>query len=352
MGSKVRGRVGGSSEKKAPRSRPDGSGRSIEILHKRYFSKRRFGVELEMSNGTSRISIKRAIQDVIKEDVRCCRYTLSASETVWHVKNDMSCGVDGSDGPSGIEISSRICSGKRDISIVSKVAKSVIECGAKVNDHCGLHVHVDVSDFSESDIGKLLIYWMVVEQVLVFAMPQRRWDNRYCKMLNPNLQNVLIRSYSGIPSEWTGIARLFRPYDGLFSINMAKRRTLNINNFYRALENDTNRRKTVEFRWPEGTLCQEDIKSWVVLFVSFVDLVKSRNYFPSRFSDTDYTVNLFDVLEILGVGHSFNNFFIFDKTLHDARTWLLRRIVENCDMHFFGKQKEIKKQAWTLLNKI
>ena len=307
---------------------------------------------MEMSSGSTRVAIKRAVQNATKEDVKCCRYILSASETCWHVKSDMSCGVDGPDCPSGLELSTRICSGRRDISIISRAAKAIADCGAKVNDYCGLHFHVDVSDFSESDIGRLILYWMVVEDILVLALPERRWDNKYCKMLDPNLNNALIQTYSMMPMTWVEVARLFRPFDGLFSINLAKRRTININNFYRAMELNTNRRKTVEFRWPEGTLCSDDIRSWITLFVGFVDFVKSRNYFPLRFSDRNYVVNLNDVLEILGVGHCYDKFFIFDKILNDARKWLLGRIVDNTDVAFFKPQKEIKKQARTLLDKI
>lgn len=305
-----------------------------------------------MSNGIPRVAIKNAIQEVINEDVKCSRYILSASEKCWHVKSDMSCGIDGSEGPSGIEVSTRICSGRRDISIISKAAKAISDRGASVNENCGLHVHVDISDFSENDLGRMILYWMVVEKVLILAMPQQRWDNKYCKTLEPNLNNILIKNYSIMPRTWVEIARLFRPFDGLFSINLAKRRTMNINNFYRALELNTDWRKTVEFRWPEGTLCPKDIQSWVVIFVSFVDFVKSRNYFPLRFIDQRHVVNLYDVLEILGIGHFHNNFFIFDKTLNDARKWLLNRIIENTETDIFMLQKRIKKQARTLLNRI
>ena len=363
MGSKVRRGFRRGASKKAPRFGSYGHGKTVDLIYKSFSSKRKFGVEIEMSNGVARVAIKRAIEETIKEDVRCCRYVLSASNTCWHVKSDMSCGVDGSDGPSGLEVSTRICSGRRDISIVSKAAKAVVKCGASVNEHCGLHVHVDVSDFDENDVGRLILYWMVVEKILMLALPERRWDNKYCKMLDPNemfeknpynnfMQNTFIKKYSKIPRSWFEVARIFRPFDGLFSINTAKRRTMNINNFYKALEANTNHRKTIEFRWPEGTLCSNDIKSWIVLFVNFVDFVKSRNYFPLRFSNQKYTVSLCDVLEMLGIGHCRKNFFIFDKTLNDTRKWLLNRIIDNPDDAFFSSQKEIKKQARTLLNKI
>ena len=300
----------------------------MKIEYRKFESLRRFGVEFEMSNNLTRKCIAEAIKSNSHRQVRISRYSLSSKNDYWHVKSDSSCGPRGIDGPSGTEVATYICSGPDDLKHISKTMGTVRRKGACVNEHCGLHVHVEVSDFTEEDIGRMLLFWVAIEPILNCAMPYRRKNNKYCK--------TLTSVHDGVFLEWMyrlhgseSIARIFKPCNDLFMDNAAKRRTVNVVNFYKVLDRDDQPRKTVEFRWPEGTLRPSDVKSWVVMFVSFVDSVKSRLGCPLDFMCKNGGPDVRDALEILGLGTggAEGGFSILDRDLLHARKWLLRRII-------------------------
>ena len=93
---------------------------------------------------------------------------------------------------------------------------------------------------------------------------------------------------------------------------MARRKNLNLVNFYNALRLKTTLRKTLELRWPEGSLNCEDIKNWVLMFVSFIDNVKKKDFSYIKNLDKDNIISLIDLFDIIGFGHD-NNFSIFDS---------------------------------------
>jgi len=303
-----------------------------------------------MSNNISRSQLKKAIELATNESIRVCQHNLSSDLMFWDLKYDTSCGVLGSDGPSGIEMASRICCGIKDLRKIMQVGKVLSNAGSSVNDNCGLHVHVDVSDFNESEIGSMILYWMLVESVLVYAMPSRRLNSKYCKMLLGTYDQLILSTMHKM-GNYDKIAALFYPEDGILNINDAKRRTLNINNFYFANQNCIKHRNTVEFRWPEGSLDSKDIMAWVMIFVSFVDFVKSNSSFPSTLFSK--RISLEQTLCLLGIGHG-NKFRIFDSSVLYVRKWILQRIIDNeiiPTIEHILVQNDIKKNAKTLLDK-
>ena len=50
---------------------------------------------------------------------------------------------------------------------------------SKINRNCGLHVHVNVEDFTLKDMAILLAYWMKIENTLSFAIPSWRVDGAF-----------------------------------------------------------------------------------------------------------------------------------------------------------------------------
>jgi hypothetical protein len=324
----------------------------MKIKYKKFNSNRKFGVEFELSNNLSKKEIKKIIEQNSYRKVITTRYSLSYRNNYWHVKNDASCGPRGSGGPLGIEIASYICSGLKDVNHVSHVINKVKQNKAEVNKFCGLHVHVDVSDFDEADIGRLLLYWMAIEQVLIYALPFSRWENKYCKFLNPSIKHwVISHLYSSLDA--VNIAKFFKPSEDVLSATNSKRSTLNIVNFYNSLHNKTDIRNTVEFRCPEGTVSGKDAKCWIILFVNFVDYVKNKKIFPlNNLSKKRYSVT--DMLSFFGL-YKQRSFDIYDNNFFNLRKWLLKRIIKNQNSsssnHYF-KQINAKKEAKTLLDRI
>ena len=332
----------------------------MKLQYKKFESKRRFGVEFEMSNDLTRKRISHAISSMSDRSVKVSRYALSSKNNYWHVKSDSSCGPRGVDGPCGIEVATYICSGSCDAHHVSRTMGAVKKLGATVNEHCGLHVHVDVSDFSEDDIGRMLLFWVAIERVLTCAMPPTRHNNKYCKTLTSVYDEFFLEWLYRLHGAGS-IAKIFKPCNDLFMDNAAKRRTINVVNFYKVLDRDSEPRKTVEFRWAEGSLRPLDIRCWVFLFVSFIDNVKSNLICPLQYLGKSGGVRVSDVLEVLGLGTlSEDAFSILDHDLFATRKWLLKRVVSTpstISLHkvphgdaMTGFQEGVKMEAQTLLD--
>ena len=329
----------------------------MQLSYKNLSINRKFGIEIELSNNLSKKKIKSIIEDCSNRNVKVSRYAVSYDNSNWHVKTDSSCGPRGQHGPNGVEIASFVCNSVADLNHVIKMVKHIKSYGASVNDYCGLHIHVDASDLNEMSLGRIIMHWLAIEPVLMFALPIRRWDNTYCKSLLPKNFPKLIQ-YQYAMNGYLGIADLYNPdiYD-----QFARRKTLNLVNYYTALRNGTNVRKTIELRWPEGSLDIQDIKGWVCFFVNFIENVKNRDFSFTEKLEKNEHLSVADIFEVLGFGHE-ENFSIFDKKIYETKTWLLKRFIKNENIyecsrildffHLSDLQKMIKHQATTLLDLI
>ena len=57
-------------------------------------------------------------------------------------------------------------------------------CNAKVNESCGLHVHMDAADFTMNTWKNLALSYKNIENTINAFMPATRRDNQYCKSLS------------------------------------------------------------------------------------------------------------------------------------------------------------------------
>ena len=244
------------------------------VAYKDFVFQRKFGIELELSNNLSKKKIKQIIIQNSPRKVKVSRYVNTYNNSNWHVKTDGSCGPRGDLGPSGVEIASFVCSTQNDLNHVLDIAKQIKDHGGLVNDFCGLHIHIDASDLDLTSVGKILVHWLAIEPILMFALPAKRWGNKFCQNLHPcNFPRLIDYQYTYYG--YKGMANLYRPLQ--LDIN-ARRKTLNLCNFFNALRLKTDIRKTLELRWPEGTLEIEDIKGWVMFFLSFIECTRTNNF--------------------------------------------------------------------------
>ena len=246
-----------------------------EVEFVRFDSDRNFGVEIEVGDEVCQDSIAYSI---IKKshckDVKIFDWNQSINNNDWHVKSDVSCGR-GDEG--GWEIASYVGSGYLDALDISKTASSLkVTPGAKINRNCGLHVHVNVEDFTLKDMAILLAYWMKIENTLSFAIPSWRVDGAFCQSINKMQAHYKRHRYS--PDYFWN---LNRPRNLSAHDNFYKMFTLNLVNYESSLQGLIDR-KTVEFRMPEGTLNENDIINWIRLFVTFVDNCKKKTHMPSN----------------------------------------------------------------------
>lgn len=285
-----------------------------------FTKKRSYGAELEIiENGLSQAKIRDVIATVDKKrEIRVTGWQGSPNNAYWHVKTDSSC---------GLEVASYVAKGYKDLINFGKVATALYDAGARVNEKCGLHVHVDVRDFPQTQVACLVADWMKIENVIANMLPEHRVNNKYCKMLS---KHFTIEYLSPNPETfWQAV----RPYN--YGDN-DRRVALNICNYARSLGSYHANKSTVELRLPEGTLDAFDVKNWIRLFVRFVDFHKKRAW-PKNYDKVDVA----EALEILGL-HSDN--FILSSGLRDTKDWFLRRILQHT------RQKKLSKQAIDLLN--
>lgn len=106
------------------------------------------------------------------------------------------------------------------------------------------------------------------------------------------------------------------------------------------------KRKTVEFRFPEGTLTPSTVENFIIILINFVETVKQKNTFPKIL--TNYKID--EILNICGLDHDEDKFYIFDRNLFEARKWFLKRLARY-DCTFGQDYKNLAESILDKLNK-
>lgn len=293
------------------------------IDFQKFSGQRNFGIELEIGNEVALSTIASVIRASSSFPLRSNLYNRSVNNNFWDLKLDGSCGkITDSYGinEGGFEIATFKASSASQLNHIGKIARKIKKVGVKTNDNCGLHVHVDVFDFTEEDMGKLIAAWLCVERVLLTATPKRRRYNKYC---------VPVRNFnrfeksSGANMNFLDVWEYFKPNNTNPHNNTHRRRTMNLLNYYRFKKIKNYRRSTVEFRFPEGTLVESNITNWTKLLVNFVNGVRTLDF------DFDFSkqYDLHKILFILGLGHNKEKFTILSDSLRETKIWFLRRLI-------------------------
>jgi hypothetical protein len=312
----------------------------MRVSYKKFDSARNFGVELEVGNEISRSAISSVIKNTTKMKVSIANYSQSVNNSNWVVKTDASCGKKvRSNGMNegGYEIASFVASGIEDAEKIARVAASLKRRKVRANDNCGYHIHVNVSDFLEEQVGNLVGYWVMIEDILFSAVPFRRTVNKYCKKVK--LKKI---SFDGIIESLNTGKKLwehFRPKVLNLRSPTEKRYSLNLLNYFVASRTKF-KRKTIEFRFPEGTLSRETVKNFILLLVNFVENVKNM---PTPIVKEKKTIE--EALIFLGLSDA-KSFCLLDLNLMKVKVWLLKRIVR------YSKSIAHKDQAKAILARI
>lgn len=288
-----------------------------QVAYRDFSPSRGFGVEMEVNGIASKAAIKRAIVTVSPYPVVVSNYAQSIDNMFWHVKDDATCGESIG---RGHEIATPIGRTADAATHFGMVADTLAAAGVRVNDRCGLHVHVGANDLDIPQVAGVVAHWVKVQFYVGLVVSPRRINppqDRYCRMLYPTFRTGNADDF------WEAV----RPKNLSPFGNEERWKNLNLVNFARALKNGTSNKKTLEFRWPEGTLCGRDVVNWVRLFVNFVENCKDRSMpAPGCCSSLE------DALEILGLHHGAGTFHILGPALLDTKRWFLNRILANWDI--------------------
>lgn len=138
---------------------------------------RAFGIEMEFKRTVSQSALAEAVKVAVPNGaVRIAGYEHTPNcNRDWVVKYDGSCGW---------EVVSPRSEGLVGLDDAVRVLDSCRSVGARVNGRCGVHIHYEVVDLSETGVGSLCGWWVCMEGFLGFALPRRRRGNPYCMMLS------------------------------------------------------------------------------------------------------------------------------------------------------------------------
>lgn len=212
---------------------------------------------------------------------RIGEYFQSNGQT-WDVKRDGSCGYEvvtpafridsaGHNGPL------------RDVCRELKVERP------KVDRSCGLHVHVDVSDFDWRTAQMLMRFWLRYEPFFMELIPSNRRSNHYCMPHRGSRWN------SRIPAEIASALRTNsqQSFERFARNNFTKYRSLNLAPFW------MNHR--VEFRLHSGTINYDKIRAWCMLVTSVVQRVVEPNMPAIETGEMIQPVSTSYMLRMLGL---------------------------------------------------
>ena len=141
-----------------------------------YTFNRNFGVEIEACNCTRERLARELTAAGINVQVEGYNHTDHTDH--WKLVTDSSLS-----GNNPFELVSPILHGEQGLEELEKVCWVLDLCNAKVNDTCGLHVHMDAAEFDLTTWKNLILTYKRLEGVIDNFMPHSRRNNHYCQTL-------------------------------------------------------------------------------------------------------------------------------------------------------------------------
>lgn len=210
-----------------------------------YTFNRNFGIEIEAYN-CSRDKVARELRTAgIRVEVE--GYNHTDHHDHWKLVTDASLS-----GNQTFELVSPILHGEEGIAELEKVCWVLDLCDAKVNESCGLHIHMDAADFDMQTWRNLAISYKRMEGVINGFMPRSRHNGRYCKSLSHISENA-INSAQTI----TDLRRAFCN-DRYHKVNIEAYA----------------RHRTVEFRQHSGTTNFTKMSAWIHFLAKMITFAK------------------------------------------------------------------------------
>ena len=215
-----------------------------------YTFTRKFGIEIEAYN-CSRERLARELREAgIEVTVESYNHT---TRPHWKLVTDSS--INGND---TFELVSPILVGEAGLRELEKVCWVLDLCEVKVNESCGLHVHIDAAGFSMATWRNLALSYKHLEPVIDRFIPASRRDNYYCRGLG-HVSDGMIRS-----------ARMVDELKG------------RIGDRYHKVDLEAySRHKTIEFRQHSGTTNFTKMENWIRFLNGLITFAKSSSL-PSR----------------------------------------------------------------------
>lgn len=284
---------------------------------------RKFGAEIELNTfdglikkldrnkgeipfGADKVAI--LINKTIKKSVEIQGWDHNFNNECWIVKPDSSC---------GIEVCTPVLKGWHGLKDLIKVVEIFRSKKIQADERCSFHVHVNIGDLNERQLGSVIAWYIKCEHVFMDAFPSNRKVNRYCQMLG--MTNLFSTQ---TPIEASHLIE---------SISGVKYYSLNTYHFVKGggFLPHNSRKKTIEFRVGENSMCTdgEAVKNWVRLLLHFVEVAKDCPM-PKKYEKNNSKTGLL----WMGPDEVFS-FLRFNEPcsegLKQVKKWFAKRILKN-----------------------
>ena len=158
----------------------------------------------------------------------------------------------------GCEVVSPPLLGKKGQAEVKKVLKALRAAGATVSRSCGLHVHMDVNDFTGAEIALVVANYATLQDSIDTLVPASRRQSMWC------------RNWTGFEVE--RVANVLKNKKAARTTNVLRStvdryKTVNVHSFTAY--------GTLEFRQHQGTLNSQKTEMWLVLTNALLSAAKS-----------------------------------------------------------------------------
>ena len=211
---------------------------------------RRFGVEIEFF-GAAQSTLERNLRaEGIRYEIE--RYN---HETRNHWKFTTDSSIRG-DHP--FEMVSPILQGCEGLQSLKKATTALRLSKTNVNTSCGVHIHLEVNDYSLENMKTLVKNFYILEKQFDKMMPESRRNNQYCKGLS------ILGSKDTFFSNLNN-CRSVREIVNLFNTRYLK---LNLQSYLKY--------GTVEFRQHSGSTKFSKIKNWILICARLVEFSKQN----------------------------------------------------------------------------
>lgn len=210
-----------------------------------YSFTRKFGIEIEAYNCT---------REKLASELRAAGIDVAVEGYNHTTRNHWKLVTDASlTGNNTFELVSPVLEGEAGLKELEKVCWVLEFCDVKVNDSCGLHIHMDAADFDLQTWKNLALSYKHLERVIDSFMPQSRRQNYYCKGLS-SISAVDIQA-----------AQSINDLQAAFG-----------NNRYRKVNLEAYaRHRTVEFRQHSGTTNFTKMENWVRFLNGLITFAKA-----------------------------------------------------------------------------
>lgn len=187
---------------------------------------------------------------------------------------------DGSVAGKGVEFQSPILAGKVGEEYIAKFCKGLNALGFKVDNTCGLHIHLSCEDIVGHGyrLGTVWAFYHAFDDVILSFLPESRRNNSYClplsEMYSMNAVMEAAHSNSELEYLWYKIPRV---RGGSSRIEDAKREKKHRTRYCGINLHTLISEKHIEIRYHSGTINAKKILNWTYLHQAILDMIGSDN---------------------------------------------------------------------------